>query len=245
MKDDGYARTGDAELCKRLGVDIDPGTLRLALTHRSYAFENGGLPTNERLEFLGDSVLGVVVTTALFDGHPELPEGQLAKRRAAVVNTRALASVARRLGIGPHVYLGKGEQATGGDDKDSILADTVEALIGAVYTTRGMAAAHTLVHRLIDPLLDDSAELGAGMDWKTTLQEASSARGLGVPSYQVVGIGPDHNREFTATAVLGGEPYGEGAGKSKKEAEAIAAMVAVRRLREAAPEASATPSGDA
>ncbi|WGW13061.1 ribonuclease III [Saxibacter everestensis] len=224
------ARADDAQLCQRLGVNLDPETLSLALTHRSFAFENGGLPTNERLEFLGDSVLGLVVTSALYNDNPGLPEGQLAKRRSAVVNTRALAGVARRLSIGDHLYLGKGEEATGGRDKDSILADSVEALIGATYNTLGMAAAHDLVHRLIDPLLDNAEKLGAGMDWKTSLQEASSGYGLGVPVYAVEGAGPDHNRVFTATVLLGEDRWGTGSGKSKKEAEAVAAESAINAL---------------
>src|ERR1041384_6092544 len=134
--------------------------LRQSLTHRSYAYENGGLPTNERLEFLGDSVLGVVITTALFRNHPDLPEGQLAKLRASVVNMRALADVARKLGpggLGPHLLLGKGEEATGGRDKASILADTLEALLGAVYLGQGLATASDVVHRLFDQLMEDAA----------------------------------------------------------------------------------------
>ena len=128
--------------------------LEQALTHRSFAYENGGLPTNERLEFLGDSVLGLVVTETLYRSHPDLPEGQLAKLRSAVVNMRALAEVARELGLGQHLRLGKGEEATGGRDKASILADGLEALIGAVYVDRGIDVATAVVHRLFDPLLD-------------------------------------------------------------------------------------------
>lgn len=124
-----------AELQKSLGIDIDPETLRLALTHRSFAFEAGGIPTNERLEFLGDSVLGLVATESLYYDNPDLPEGQLAKMRSAVVNTRALAAIARRHDIGRHILLGKGEELTGGRNKDSILADTVEALIGATFVS--------------------------------------------------------------------------------------------------------------
>src|ERR671913_691604 len=126
------------------GVPIEPDLLERALTHRSYAYENGGLPTNERLEFLGDSVLGVVITSALFHNHPDLPEGQLAKLRASVVNMRALADVARRLGptgLGTYVRLGRGEEVTGGRDKASILADTLEALLGAVYVQHGLDVA--------------------------------------------------------------------------------------------------------
>ena len=143
------ARHGSADL---LDVTVEPDLLERALTHRSYAYENGGLPTNERLEFLGDSVLGLVVTDTLYRSHPDLPEGQLAKLRAAVVNMRALADVGRALGLGDYVRLGRGEETTGGRDKSSILADTLEAVIGAVYVDHGLEAAARLVHRLFDPL---------------------------------------------------------------------------------------------
>src|SRR3954454_9901524 len=131
-------RPAVAHLEAAFGVTLGEALLKRALTHRSYAYENGGLPTNERLEFLGDSVLGLVVTDTLFRSHPDLPEGQLAKLRAAVVNMRALAGVARSLGVGAHIRLGRGEEGTGGRDKSSILADTLEALIGAVYLDRGL-----------------------------------------------------------------------------------------------------------
>src|ERR1051325_4878853 len=147
-----------------------PASLERALTHRSYAYENDNPPTNERLEFLGDSVLGLVVTDTLYRGHPDLPEGQLAKLRAAVGNMRALAGVARGLDVGAHIRLGRGEEGTGGRDKASILADTLEALIGAVYLDLGLAEASELVQRLFDGLIDRSASLGAGLDWKTSLQ---------------------------------------------------------------------------
>jgi ribonuclease-3 len=220
-----------AELSDRLGVAVDAELLERALTHRSYAYEHGGLPTNERLEFLGDSVLGLVVTEALFRRHPDLSEGQLAKLRAAVVNMRALADVGRALGLGEFVRLGRGEETTGGRDKSSILADTVEALIGAVYLHGGFAAATGLVHRLVDDLIDESATLGAGLDWKTSLQELTSEIGMGVPEYEVAEEGPDHAKTFTASAIVGGTVYGKGQGRSKKEAEAGAAETAWRALR--------------
>ncbi len=225
-------------LNERLGVDIDPETLRLALTHRSYAFENGGIPTNERLEFLGDAVLQLVATESLFLDNPELPEGRLAKMRAAVVNTRALAQIARRLKIGEFVLLGKGEEMTGGRTKDSILADTVESLIGACFISRGRAEAFALVHRLIDDMLVDAVRLGAGMDYKTTLQEAAADLDLGTVVYGVTGRGPDHARVFTAIALLGGKEWGTGEGTSKKAAEAVAAEAAVTAIRTAYPDYS-------
>jgi len=215
-------------------VQVEPELLRLALTHRSYAYEHGGLPTNERLEFLGDSVLGLVVTDALYRTHPELAEGQLAKLRAAVVNMRALAAVARALDLGDFLYLGRGEVTTGGRDKPSILADTLEAVIGAVYIDSGIEVASSLVRRLINPLLRDSAALGAGLDWKTSLQESASLAGLGVPVYEVAESGPDHAKTFRAMVVLDRHSYGPGAGRNKKEAEQNAAALAFAALKAAA-----------
>ncbi len=219
------------DLQQRLGQPIDEALLLRALTHRSYAYENGGLPTNERLEFLGDAVLGLVVTDALYHRHPELPEGQLAKLRAAVVNMRALADVARELDLGSHVLLGRGEETTGGRNKSSILADTLEAVLGAAYISAGIEPARELVHRLVDPLLDSSATLGAGLDWKTSLQELTATLGIGVPEYVIEEEGPDHAKLFHASAVVGGRSFGRGHGRSKKEAEQQAASSAWKALR--------------
>jgi ribonuclease-3 len=218
------ADPGDLE--RRLGVTVDRVLLVRALTHRSYAYENGNLPTNERLEFLGDAVLGLVVTDALYRRHPDLPEGQLAKLRAAVVNMRALAEVARGLRVGDHVFLGRGEETSGGRDKSSILADTLEALIGAAYLEHGIEVGSDLVHRLVDALLDSSAELGAGLDWKTSLQELTATHSLGVPEYSVDEEGPDHAKTFHAVVRVGGVVRGRGTGRSKKEAEQQAAATA-------------------
>ena len=218
------------ELLKRLGVTIDPGTLRLALTHRSYAYEHGGLPTNERLEFLGDSVLGYAVTDHLYRAYPDLPEGDLAKRRASVVSTRALAGIARSLEVGKHILLGQGELLTHGADKSSILADTMEALIGATYLSAGPGSAQDLVMRLVSPLLSDAENLGAGTDWKTAIQEIAAARKLGPIDYLITGTGPDHARVFEATLRIGKTEYGTGTGPSKKEAEQEAASVSYRTL---------------
>lgn len=235
------------KLYDALGVDLDPALLERALTHRSYAYEKGGLPTNERLEFLGDSVLGLVVTDTLFRSHPDLAEGQLAKLRAAVVNMRALANVARSLDLGHYVRLGRGEEGTGGRNKSSILADTLEAIIGAVYLDRGLDEASSLVHRLFDPVIVRSASLGAGLDWKTSLQELTAAELLGVPEYHVEESGPDHQKTFRAEVLLGGQVYGRGSGTTKKEAEQQAAENAWTALRERsarAVEAVADASGD-
>ncbi len=226
-------------LIEVVGAPVDEPLLMRALTHRSYAYENGGLPNNERLEFLGDSVLGLVVTDTLYTTHPDLPEGQLAKLRAAVVNMRALADVARTLGLGDHVLLGRGEETTGGRNKASILADTMEAVIGTVYLSAGMDAAATLVHHLLDPLMAASATLGAGLDWKTSLQELSAATSLGVPEYRVEEEGPDHAKTFHAHAVVRAEVLGAGTGRSKKEAEQKAAELAWRVLSARAAQAAA------
>jgi len=228
-------------LLEALGVELDPELLVLALTHRSYAYENGGLPPNERLEFLGDAVLGLVVTDHLYRRHPDLPEGQLAKLRASVVNMMALAGVARDLGdggLGAHLLLGRGEELTGGRDKASILADGLEAMIGAVYLAHGIDVARGLVHRLFDPLLEAAPLKGAGLDWKTSLQELTAAQGLGVPEYRVDDEGPDHRKEFTATVYVGGRGLGSGGGKTKKEAEQKAAAAAYTTLKSEVPPAA-------
>ena len=209
---------------------LDPELLQLALTHRSFAYENGNLPTNERLEFLGDSVLGVVITETLYVTHPDLSEGRLAKLRAAVVNARALAEVARTIGLGHHVHLGKGEESTGGRDKASILSDTVEALIGAIYLSGGFENAARTVHLLFDPMMEAAAAMGAGLDWKTSLQELSALHGLGVPEYVIEDEGPDHMKTFTARVRVEGRLHGHGVGRSKKEAEQQAAESAYRTL---------------
>ncbi|GAA3745413.1 ribonuclease III [Salinactinospora qingdaonensis] len=219
------------EFSRAIEIEINPSVLTRALTHRSYAYEKGGLPTNERLEFLGDSVLGLVVTDTLFREHPDLPEGQLAKLRAAVVNMRALADVARGLGIGDYIRLGRGEEGTGGRDKSSILADTLEAIIGAVYLDLGLEVASEFVHRLFDPLIDKAAGLGAGLDWKTSLQELTASELLGVPEYHVDESGPDHQKTFSATVWVAGHSYGSGEGRSKKEAEQQAAESAWKAIR--------------
>jgi ribonuclease-3 len=219
-----------AELLSALGVPITAETLERALTHRSYAYENGGLPTNERLEFLGDSVLGLVVTDTLYSSYPSLPEGQLAKLRAAVVQMNALADVAREFQLGSYVRLGRGEEGTGGRDKPSILADTLEAVIGATYVDCDLGTARDLVHRLFDPVIERSAMLGAGLDWKTSLQELTAVQALGVPEYHVDDSGPDHQKVFHAVVRVGGRDLGTGQGRSKKAAEQQAAEAAWRAL---------------
>lgn len=216
---------------RALGVTIEPGLLELALTHRSWAYENGGAATNERLEFLGDSILGQAVTVMLYTTYPQLSEGDLAKRRASLVSSVALAEVARAIGLGEHLKLGKGEELTGGREKSSILADTVEALIGAAYLDLGGEVATALVLRLVDPLLSDPDRFGAAMDPKTSLQELAAQRGLGLPVYVIADNGPDHSKVFTATVVLADEPIATGEGTSKKQAEMAAALEAFVALQ--------------
>lgn len=213
-----------------LGVEVPQGLLNLALTHRSYAFENGGLPTNERLEFLGDSVLGLVITEELYSRHPDRPEGDLARMRASIVNARSLAEIASALGLGGCILLGRGEMISGGQEKPSILADGLEAVLGAVYLAQGFEVSREVIKRLFEPLMTRAAGLGAGLDWKTSLQEVASQQQLGVPEYQITHAGPDHARVFTATVLLGGTAHGVGTGTSKKVAEQSAAQEAYQRL---------------
>ncbi|MGV8884274.1 MAG: ribonuclease III [Microbacteriaceae bacterium] len=213
-----------------LGVEIGAELLELALTHRSWAYEHGGAAHNERLEFLGDSILGQAVTVMLYTENPTLDEGDLAKRRASLVSSVALAEVARAIGLGQHVRLGRGEELTGGRDKSSILADTVEAIIGAAYLSVGGDAATELVLRLIRPLLDDPDRFGAAMDPKTSLQELSMRLGRGMPAYVVTDSGPDHSKRFHAVVMLGSGDsavqIASGDGSSKKHAEMAAALEA-------------------
>jgi len=213
-------------LTERLGVQLDPELFALALTHRSYAYESGGIPTNERLEFLGDSVLGIVITENLYRRFPDLPEGRLAKLRSAVVSMNALAEVARTIDLGDFVMIGKGEEVTGGREKNSILADTFEAIIGAIYLQHGMGKTTEVLLDLMSPFIDHAEQLGAGLDWKTSLQELATSFNLGVPEYLSSESGPDHAKEFIAVCVIAGRELGQGEGRSKKQAEQRAAAAA-------------------
>jgi ribonuclease-3 len=220
-----------ASLERALGVSFsDPELRRLALTHRSFAFEHGMDATNERLEFLGDSVLGLVVTDMAYAEFPELPEGQLAKLRAAIVNMHALAEVARGLGVGDAVLLGRGEELSGGRNKASILADALEAVFGAVYLDRGLDVARSLIERLFRPRMEAYVRGEGERDHKTILQELASQELRAMPEYHLEERGPDHEKEFTATVFVAGEPLGTGVGRSKKEAEQRAAREAYDRV---------------
>ena len=197
-----------------------------ALTHRSYCAENDATVSNERLEFLGDSVLGLVVTNHIFLKYPHLPEGQLAKLRASVVNTVTLAELACDLDLGSLLWLGKGEDQSGGREKESILADALEALLGAVYVDGGWDAAEKVILDLTHDAILDAAEQPGRRDYKTQLQELTARLSLGTPIYEISGSGPDHDKRFTAVTIIDGIPRGRGAGTSKKRAEQVAARSA-------------------
>ena len=214
-------------LTVRLGFEFgDPGLLVQALSHRSWCAEAGGVPSNERLEFLGDAVLGLVVAEHCYRTYPELPEGSLAKVRAAVVNTHVLAEVALELDLGHMVLLGRGEDSSGGRRKASILANSVEALIGAVYLDQGWDSAAGLVLRLLDTRIAEAAAGPGAEDFKTRLQELVIRRAGQLPRYDVDGTGPDHARRYTARVFVNGSPTGIGEGRSKKDAEQAAARSA-------------------
>jgi len=224
--------TDPASLLRALGLPAPKGSIyELALTHRSFAFEHEEpLPHNERLEFLGDAVLGFIVTDMIFRTRPELPEGELTKLRKSVVEGKALAQLARDMGLGAHLRLGKGEEASGGRDKTSLLENTFEALIGAVYLDRGLTALTEILVPVFSSLLDDSAAGGGSHDPKTALQEfVVRERGLR-PSYRVASSGPDHDKRFDADVYIDEELYGVGSGTSKKAAEQVAAKEALDRL---------------
>jgi ribonuclease-3 len=205
-----------------------------ALRHRSWCAENPGWESNERLEFLGDSVLGLIVTSHLFRTYTDIPEGELTKVRASVVNSATLAEVAAELDLGPSLMLGKGEDLSGGREKPSILADATEALIGAVYIDQGWEAAERAVMSLFGPRIEEAAAGPGGQDYKTRLQELCARLFDQLPRYTVTDEGPDHAKEFDATVFLQGRPYGAGRGRSKKQAEQAAARQAWQLLKSGA-----------
>ncbi len=225
-------RTDTDALVEAWGTRIEPALLRLALVHRSYANEAGGIANNERLEFLGDSVLSIVIAQKLYEEYPDVAESDLSRMRAATVSQQPLAAAARRIGLGDFVFLGKGESMHGGRDKDSILSDTFEALIGATYLTSGLEEARRVILARLGFLLVDAPSRGQHQDWKTLLVEYSQSKGLGEVSYEVEGEGPDHQRVFTARAYVSesSEALGEGKASSKKHAENAAAQDAMKRL---------------
>ena len=205
--------------------------LENALTHSSYANENKarGCQSNERLEFLGDSVLGMVTADYLFRTHPDLPEGDLTRTRAALVCEGSLVEVAQQLDLGTYLKLGKGEDAGGGRERPSIVADAVEAVIAAVYLDGGIGSARKIIQKFI---LDREEEKSASRDYKTALQELVQRESGQVLRYQLVGeSGPDHAKTFTVQVDLNGRAVGRGEGRSKKEAEQMAARAAIEALQ--------------
>lgn len=208
------------------------GLLYEALVHRSWQAENGEAFSNERLEFLGDAVLGWAVADIAFHRLGDSPEGKLTDLRRSVVNMHALSDIARRIGLGDFILLGKGETAAGGRDKSSILADALEALIGAVYLDAGAEKAFTLVQTLLSDSVEAAIPNLESFDSKTRLQEMCARLGLGAPVYKTEGVGPDHERIFTAYAMVNGKDLGSGTGRTKKAAEQVAAHVAFESLSE-------------
>ena len=220
-----------SDLLEILGVEIDAELLELAFTHRSFAYEAGLTATNERLEFLGDSVLGMVVTEELYRKYPDLDESRLSPLRSGIVNMRALADIARTLSLGKYIRLGKGEEVTNGRDKNSLLADAFEALIGALYISAGFEKTSQCLLTLVGPTLNSAMAMGAGLDGKTALQELVASQGKATLEYQVSESGPDHDKSFEAIALVGGEAIATGFGKSKREAEQAAARTAFAILQ--------------
>ena len=214
-------------LGESLGVEIEPQLLELALTHRSYSYENGRGPNNERLEFLGDAILGFLVTAHIHDHFADLDEGELTKLKNAVVSAPALAEAATALDLGSHLLLGKGEIQTGGREKQNLLADCFEAVLGAAFVSKGMPAAAKIVETLILPMLSDSKQLLDAADPKTTLLEVLQEAGKAQPVYQITHEGPDHDRTFFATLLIEGEVVASAEGRSRKLAETNAAIKAL------------------
>lgn len=224
------------DLVARWGVDIKRSLLRRALTHRSFAFAYDE-PHNERLEFLGDSVLNLIVAEKAFRDFPEMSEGDLTRIKWYAASEKALADIARQLGLGEFLRLDKGEDKSGGREKDSILSDTVEALIAATYLQHGLETARRIVERIVDQKIKDASVLGPNLDWQTSFEEVAHARGLeGTMTFEITTEGPDHAREFTAVAFMGGHTWGGGVGRSQKAARHAAAEGSYRLLVENIPE---------
>jgi ribonuclease-3 len=221
----------------------DEAVVAQALAHRSWCAEHPEVASNERLEFLGDAVLGIIVTDHVYRTYPALQEGHLAKVRASVVNADVLAEVATRIELGPCLALGKGEDASGGREKTSILSDALEAIIAAVYLDGGLEAARSVVMKLFGERIADAASGPGGDDYKTRLQELAAQRFEKLPRYQVSDEGPDHAKRFFATVLIGGEPRGRGEGGSKKQAEQAAARAAWRWLSLQGTEGADGPKG--
>lgn len=220
-----------ATLIQRLGISIEADLLELALTHSSYAYENGKIPNNERLEFLGDSVLGFVVTGHVYLENPDLDEGSLSRLRSATVSAKTLAKAANEIGLGEFVRLGKGEISTGGKTKTNILADTFEAIIGAAYLSGGLEPAKAIIDSLVLPLLSSEDELLETSEPRTVLSELLKSLGKSDATFDVTHEGPDHDRTFFAAVIVDGSSVASGSGRTRKAAEAQAAIAALKTLR--------------
>lgn len=220
-----------ATLIQRLGISIEAELLELALTHSSYAYENGKIPNNERLEFLGDSVLGFVVTGHVYSENPDLDEGSLSRLRSAIVSAKTLAKAANEIGLGEFIRLGKGEISTGGQTKTNILADTFEAIIGAAYLSGGLEPAKAIIDSLVIPLLSSEDELLETSEPRTVLSELLKSLGKSDASFEVSHEGPDHDRTFFAEVIVDGAAISKGSGRTRKAAEAQAAVEALKTLR--------------
>jgi ribonuclease III len=209
----------------------DAELLERALTHKSYANENRVSDHNERLEFLGDAVLNLVISEYLMKACPDSTEGDLSRLRAAVVSEPALAAISRAIGLGKYILLGRGEEQTGGRDKDSLLANCLEALIASVYLDAGRDAVQSFIIRFFEEAIKKSCTARGTLDYKTEIQELCQERLKQLPEYRVVSeTGPDHQKRFTVELFVKGEVYGSGVGKSKKEAEQKAAKEALEKL---------------
>jgi len=230
LADPSTASEEHVALSEALGYDfVDGSWFDLALTHRSWCAEHGDAPSNERLEFLGDAVLGLSITDSLFNDNPDTAEGDLAKARAEIVSAPVLASIARAIGLGPLLRLGKGEELSGGREKDSILADAMEAVIAAVYLDGGWEAARALVVRHLSGASVQAQSTPGERDYKTRLQERAAEMALPAPEYDISSSGPDHGRRFMSTVRVG-KTIGRGTGRSKKQAQQQAAEEALTVL---------------
>ena len=229
--EEAFAAIDTAPLLASLDVELEESFLRLALTHRSFANEHGHLPNNERLEFLGDAVLGLSIAARLYEKYPTRPESDISKMRASIVSRFGLADIAREVGLGAFILLGKGEANSNGRDKDSILADTTEALFGAIYLQHGFETARRVILALFAEKVDAAVSTRNHMDWKTSLQELCAERKLPTPEYSATSTGPEHNQVFTAQVHVDGQLLGEGVGPNKKQAEQQAAEKATLIIR--------------
>ena len=229
--EEAFAAIDTAPLLASLDVELDESFLRLALTHRSFANEHGHLPNNERLEFLGDAVLGLSIAARLYEKYPTRPESDISKMRASIVSRFGRADIAREMGLGAFILLGKGEANSNGRDKDSILADTTEALFGAIYLQHGFETARRVILALFAEKVDAAVSTRNHMDWKTSLQELCAERKLPTPEYSATSTGPEHNQVFTAQVHVDGQLLGEGVGPNKKQAEQQAAEKATLIIR--------------